>query len=434
MSAQGFPEATAARRAIIVLACLGFVATMDLTLTALLIEPMKQEMALTDIDIGLLQGSAFGLAFGIASIPMGRMIDRYSRVRLMTFGLVLWTFAIVGTGLARSFTVLVICRVFLGVVAALLIPAALSLIADLFPAQRRAVMTSVFAMGQATGQAFGILFGGIAFDWLTRQVASQPDALDGLAPWRVLYVSAGAIGALLLIFLLSLREPARQERASDSLSFKAAMQALSEHKSFLVPLLIATIGATVVFQAAHVWSAPLLIRNHGLSPGAFAGWLSAIVLGTGILGALAGGQLAELGRKRAGRAGVLVPALVAAFAIVPLTMYAIVSGVATLAVLLALVLLFSVIIATVSVVAITLNVPNEIRGLALGANVLATGMFGATLSPTLVGFVSSALGGETQLGTAVTAVSAPAALCAALFFYISMRSASSDAAPALSRV
>jgi hypothetical protein len=68
----------------------------------------------------------------------------------------------------------------------------------------------------------------------------------------------------------------------------------------------------------------LLIRNHGLSPGAFAGRLCAIVLDAGILGSF-------------------------------------------------LCCLFSVTIATVGVVAITLNVPNGIRGLARVANVLATG-------------------------------------------------------------
>lgn len=424
--ASGFPQAAAARRAIVILALLGFVATMDLTLTALLIEPMKRELALTDIDIGLLQGSAFGLAFGIASMPIGRMIDRYPRVRMMTVGLVLWTVAIAGTGLAHDFSVLVICRIALGVVAALLIPAAISLIADLFPPEKRAVMTSVFAMGQATGQAFGILFGGLAFDWLTGVVASEPEALGGLTPWRALYLMAGAIGALLLMFLASLSEPTRQERASESLSFKAALRALSTHKRFLVPLLVAMMGATIVYQAANVWSAPLLIRNHGLSPGAFAGWLSAIVLGAGIVGSLAGGQLAELGRKRAGHAGVLMPALVAACLCAPLSLYAIVPSVATLAVLLTFVLLFSAAIATVGVVAITLNIPNEIRGLAIGANVLATGMFGAALAPTLIGFVSNALGGDTHLGVAITAVSAPAGLCAALFFYIAKRAAAHD--------
>jgi MFS family permease len=424
--ASAFPEAGAARRAIVILALLGFVATMDLTLTALLIEPMKRELVLTDIDIGLLQGSAFGLAFGIASIPIGRMIDRYSRVRMMTVGLVLWTVAIAGTGLAQDFTVLVICRIALGVVAALLIPAAISLIADLFPPEKRAVMTSVFAMGQATGQAFGILFGGLAFDWLTGVVANEPEALGGLTPWRALYLVASAIGALLLVFLASLSEPTRQERASHSLSFKAAMRALSAHKSFLAPLLIAMMCTTIVFQAANVWSAPLLIRNHGLSPGAFAGWLSAIVLGTGIVGSLAGGHLAELGRKRAGRPGVLVPALVAACLSAPLSLYAVAPGVATLALLLAFVLLFSATIATVGVVAITLNIPNEIRGLAIGGNVLATGMFGAALAPTLIGFVSNALGGDTHLGVAITAVSAPAGICAAFFFYIAMRAAAHD--------
>jgi MFS family permease len=357
------------------------------------------------------------------------MIDRYPRVRMITVGLVLWTAAIVGTGLAHDFSALVICRIVLGVVAALLIPAAISLIADLFPPHQRAVMTSVFAMGQACGQAFGILFGGLAFDWLTTAVASQPSMLGGLAPWRALYMVAGVIGALLLIFLAFLAEPARQERASQSLSFKAAMQALSAYKRFLVPLLIAMMGTTIVYQAANVWSAPLLIRAHGLSPGAFAGWLSAIVLGAGILGSFAGGQLAEFGRKRAGRAGVLIPALVAALVSAPLSVYAIAPGVTTLGVLLGFLLLFSATIATVGVVAITLNIPNEIRGLALGANVLATGMFGAALAPTLIGVVSSTLGGDTHLGVAITAVSAPAGLCAALAFYVAMRSAASFPAP-----
>lgn len=424
---NGYPEAAAAHRAIIVLALVGFVATMDLTLTSLLIEPMKRDLALSDVDIGLLQGSAFGLAFGIASLPIGRMIDRYCRVRMMTMGLVLWTAAIVGTGLARDLTALVLCRIVLGVVAALLIPAAISLIADLFAPERRAIMTSLFAMGQATGQAFGILFGGLAFDALTGWIAREPTALGGLAPWRVLYLSAGTIGAVLLVFLIPMREPARQERASAAMSLKAALHVLSAHKSFLVPLLVATIGATIVFQAANVWAAPLLIRSHGLSPGAFAGWLSAIVLATGIAGSLVGGQLAELARRRGGRAYVLIPALAAAIGIAPLSAYAIVPDVRVLAVLLALLLLLSVVIATVTVVAITFNIPNEIRGLALGANVLATGMFGAALAPTLIGLVSDRLGGDLQLGAAISAVSVPASLCAALFFYMAMRAVSNEA-------
>jgi MFS family permease len=425
----GFPDLASARRSIAILAAVGFVATMDLTLTSLLIEPMKGDMALSDVDIGLLQGSAFGLAFGVASIPMGRMIDRYSRVRLIMIGLSLWTLAIAGTGLARDFSVLVLCRIVLGAVAALLIPAALSLIADLYPPERRAVMTSLFAMGQATGQAFGILCGGLAFDWLTRLVAADANVLGGLKPWRALYVLAAVIGASLIIGLAFIAEPARQERSSSSLSFRAALRALNAHRRFLAPLLTALMCSTIVLHAANVWAAPLLIRNYGLSPGAFAGWLSAIALGGGILGSLAGGQLAELGRRAAGRSGVLLPALAAAFVSALLSIYAIVPSVTVLAVLLALVLFLGTGIATIGIVAITLNVPNDIRGLAIGANVLTTGMLAAALAPTAIGFVSNALGGDTHLGTAITAVCMPAGVCATLFFFLAMRAASTDPVP-----
>src|SRR3569833_2932731 len=114
-----FPDASTGRRWIIILAMVGFVATMDLTLTAILIEPMKRAMALSDVDIGLLQGSAFGLAFGLASIPIGRLIDRYDRIRMLRVGLVLWTAAVAGTGLAPSFFFFVFCWFLLGVVVVL---------------------------------------------------------------------------------------------------------------------------------------------------------------------------------------------------------------------------------------------------------------------------------------------------------------------------
>ncbi len=83
----------------------------------------------------------------------------------------------------------------------------------------------------------------------------------------------------------------------------------------------------------------------------------------------------------------LLPALVAACLSAPLSLYAIVPSVVALAALPAFVLLFGAAIATIGVVAITINIPRFAR-LAIGANVLASGMFGAALAPTLIGFVS----------------------------------------------
>ncbi|EJU14770.1 major facilitator superfamily protein [Sphingomonas sp. LH128] len=114
----------------------------------------------------------------------------------------------------------------------------------------------------------------------------------------------------------------------------------------------------------------------------------------GIVGALAGGQGAELGRRRGGRAGVL-----------------------------ALNLTMGAVTATIGVIAIALNVPNEIRGLALGTNVFVSAVFGVATAPSAIALLSQALGGEAMLGQAIAGVSFPSSLLAAFFFLLAMRGA-----------
>lgn len=423
LALAGYPEPRRARRAIIVLSLLGFFLSMDLTLTALLIEPMKRDMLLSDVQIGLLQGTAFGLAFGLSSIPMGRLIDHRNRVRLLIVGLAIWVAALAGTAFATNVATLMVCRVALGLVCALLIPGAASIIADLYPPERRSVATSLFAVGQATGQAFGILAGGLVFDTLTRLLVTHGSLLDGLEPWRALYLAAAAIGAALILLMLTMSEPARQEKREEVPLARAAVRELWRYRGFVGPLLIAMLFSQITLQAAIVWSTPVLIRDHGLTPGQFAGWLSAVMLVGGILGALAGGQLGELGRRRGGRAGVLLPALVAALATIPLSFFALAPSVTVFAIMFGLNLFAGAAVATIGIVAITLNIPNEIRGLAMGANVFVSAVFGAATAPAAIAFLSKALGGEGMLAEAIAGVSAPAAIGAAIFFALAMRGA-----------
>jgi MFS family permease len=407
----------------VVLALTGFFMSMDITLTTLLIEPMKRDMGLTDIEIGLLQGTAFGLAFGLSSIPLGRLIDSHNRIRLLVAGLLVWMLGMAGTAFASSITLLVLCRIALGVVFALIIPAAVSVIADLFPPEKRSVATSLFAVGQASGQAFGILAGGLMFDALTRMLTSNPGLLDGLAPWRALYLAAAFLAIVLLVPLLMIEEPTRQERKEKATAVSAAFRELWAYRSFLIPLLAAMLFSQMALQAASVWATPLLIRNHHLSPGQFAGWLSGITFVGGIVGALAGGQGAELGRRRKGRAGVLIPALIAALATAPLSFFALAPGVPLFAAMLALNLMMGAATATIGVIAITLNIPNEIRGLALGSNVFVSAVFGVATAPAAIALLSQLLGGEAMLGQAIAGVSLPGALLAAVFFVLAMRGA-----------
>lgn len=88
-SAAGFPPPAVANRALTVLTLLGFITGVDGQMTGLLIEPMKRDLNLSDVQMGLLQGTAFGIGLSLASIPLGRLIDSRNRMRLLTLGIVL---------------------------------------------------------------------------------------------------------------------------------------------------------------------------------------------------------------------------------------------------------------------------------------------------------------------------------------------------------
>lgn len=416
-----FPSPARARYALLALSILSFFLTMDITLTALLIEPMKRDMSLSDLEVGLLQGTAFGLALGIASIPSGRLIDRKVRMRLLFWGLVSWIIALIITALAPNFLSLVVARVILGANAALLVPAAFSLAADLYPPERRSVATSLLVVGQATGQGIGILAGGLAFDSLTGWHDADPGFLFGLTPWRLLYLAAALLGGAILLLLAPVREPARQEQHDRSGKTAAAFRELWQYRGFLLPLIVALLLSQVTIQAASVWATPILIRNHHLTPGQFAGWLSAVLLIGGIAGAAGSGLLGKLGQRYGGRAGVLVPAVIAALAIAPLSLFGIAVSVPLFATLLTAHIFAGAVVATLGVIAITLNIPNEVRGLALGANTLLTAIFAGATAPPLIALVSASFGGESQLGIAIAALCAPCAIGAAVCFFMTIR-------------
>ena len=416
-AASAFPPRVTAWRSTVILAAIGFFLSMDAMLTVVLIEPVKHDMGLSDVQIALLQGTAFGLAFGISSIPLGRLVDRTNRVRVLLGAVVLWMLAMVGTGLASSFAVLVACRILLGVIAALLLPAAISLIADLHPPERRSLSTSLFAVGQAIGQSAGITVGGLAFAALTE----HGGAVAGLAPWRVLYIGAGALALLLLPLLLTVREPARQEVATAARTVWQAMKDLWAHRALLGPILLAAMFAQMGSQATAVWTIPILERVHHQAPGQYAGWFGPLVLAVSVAGALAGGQLGEFGRRRAGRAGVVIPGLVAALLLVPLSLFPLAPTLPTFALALGADMLLAAIVVTVIVVAIAMILPNEIRGLALGANIFVSAVVGTAGSPLLTALVSKSLGGEAHLSAAVAVVSVPFVLLTAGCFALALR-------------
>ncbi|MEE4301882.1 MAG: MFS transporter, partial [Pseudomonadales bacterium] len=103
-----------------------------------LLEPIKQEFAFSDTQMGLLGGLAFALFYSTLGIPIARLADQRSRVNIIAFSVVVWSAATAFTGFAKSFTHLLIARLCVGIGEAGCSPPAYSLISDYFEPERRA--------------------------------------------------------------------------------------------------------------------------------------------------------------------------------------------------------------------------------------------------------------------------------------------------------
>lgn len=156
-------DTTNMRRAWLVVFVMVFfiaLACVDRFLITLAIDPIKKTFGLDDAAMGLLQGPAFAIFFLIGSLPMGWLVDRFSKRLLLYLGISIWSVATVGFGLVESLIGLLAARAILGLGQAVLQPAAWSMISKLFPPQKMSLALSVFATGAQLGVAGSYLLGG----------------------------------------------------------------------------------------------------------------------------------------------------------------------------------------------------------------------------------------------------------------------------------
>ena len=266
---------------------------------------MRKEFGLSDTQIGLL-GSTFIWIYALAGVPLGRLADVWSRKKLLTIGVTVWSALTAASGLAASFSFLVFTRLGVGVGEAVCAPVGTSWIGDLFPAKRRARVLSVFMLGVPIGGALSFLLcGPIAQAW----------------GWRTALVSAAAPAIILVPLLLLVREPARgaSEEILEGTS-ASAIEATGEVKgSILAVLRIRTLwwiilsGALLNFNmyALATFLPAFMTRVHGYSVARAGVTCGVVYLIGGVLGGLLGGHLGDLVAGNARNARLWMAAIVA---------------------------------------------------------------------------------------------------------------------------
>lgn len=267
---------------------------LDRQVINILGQSIKTALGLSDLELGLLTGTAFGIFYSVLGLPIARLADRRSRVKIITASLTLWSLLTAASGLALSYLQLFLIRLGVGVGEAGGTPPAQSLISDYFPEDRRSTAMAVFNLGVPIGSFCGFLFGGFMNDTLG---------------WRWAFILAGLPGLLLALAIrLTMREPPRghadhprSEVAGAEVPLRQSLRGLLERRSFIRLVLGGTFGIFIVY-VTNTWLPPLFIRLHGLTAEQFGLWIALAIGPGGAIGALGGGYLADRLKARYPRA------------------------------------------------------------------------------------------------------------------------------------
>ena len=384
-------------------------------------EGAKAELALSDYALSVVTGVAAAVPLALLSIPIGLLVDRFARVRLLILLAMLWTAGTLLTALASDAQMLFVARMMTATGTTGGLTAALSLSADLCRPEQRGRATLVISLGQRVGVAAAVGLAG----WLFGQFVHETIGGFGhAAPWRRVHLALAIVVGALSLPLLFMREPARHEVESDThAAFAVVFRELWARRGFLVPLFAGQIGVVMADTAAAVWAPAVLSRSYGQHPQDFAGWLGLLIFGTGIVGAVLGGISADLGQKSKRRGGILLGAVIAAGIGIPVGLFSIMPTVTMLAVALGVLVTCGTITGLVVAIVLTVLLPNELRGLCIGLFIAFAGLIGYGIAPPMVAAVSQLLGGEKHLNLALAIVVTTVSALAFLAFTQAMRRA-----------
>jgi MFS family permease len=354
----------------------------DRALLGVVTEPVRVDLALSDTEMSLANGLLFVSFNLIAGIFIARQVDRGNRKRILIWGVIAWSLATALTALATGFYTLALARIAVGVGEATAFPVALSMIPDVFRAQRRAGAVAVFQTSTYVGIIGGTIAAGI---------------FAAAAGWRTLFVICGVAGIVVVALLLfTVREPARETDARDDLPDRAYLADLIDGMRRILALrgylaLATGFGiSTAIVATLSAWGAAFFQRAHGV-PLAEVGLAIGPPVGLGgITGMMFSGLLANwLANRRGRQSDMLLLPLVALPLAVPVVIAFVFSSSLAVAMAAAGVMnfLLSCAWAPCLAMALALAAPGD-RALASTLMLVASGLLGGGGGPLIVGLVS----------------------------------------------
>jgi MFS family permease len=291
------------------------VSFVDRQVVAIVVEPMKADLGVSDTEIGWLYG-VFAVFYALAAWPIALAADRHSRKFIIASGIFFWSVMTIACGLSRQYWQILFARVGVGVGEASLGPATVSMVGDLFPRSQIPLALSVFQTAAVMGSGVAFLIGGVVLGMVE---GSQPMILPvvgELAPWQQTFVYVGAPGLLLAFLFLLLREPERRQDPKQVSSWPILRQFYRQNTKAIACHHLGFLAYALLGYAFVFWSVSYFVRVHGLPAAEAAQTFGWIFLLTGPIGPIGAALLARALNERGWHDGNIVVGMLAGCAAV----------------------------------------------------------------------------------------------------------------------
>lgn len=391
MTELRYPRSAVAWLTVAILFLLYIRSLADRYLMALMVEPIKADLGLSDLQVSLLQGPAFAVLYSICAVPVGLLLDRSRRRWVLFACVVLWSSGAAFCGLAGTFMALAFGRSLVGAGEAGYTTGAYSIIGDSFPPQRLSLAMSIFVMGGVMGAGIVFLLGGPLVGAVLKGAISHWPLMGNFAPWQQAFLVTGIPGIATAFLVLLFPEPPRHRPAGATAAgggYGEALRFILSHKRAFSAIILGIGLVYTVTIAQQLWLPTYLTRTYGWTPaqiGVTLGIAQMLPAASLPLHGLAVDRMFSGGRRDAHILWCLVTMVIAG----PLAIAAyLVSSPMLTVVLFGLYMLFILSTASMGPAATQVVTPPELRGRVSAIFVLVTGLIGMALGTFLVGFTT----------------------------------------------
>lgn len=424
---SAWPGATQAWYAVIVLTIANSFAFVDRQALALLLQPIKDDMQVSDTIMSLLYGFSFSLFYVSLGIPIARFADRLNRRNIIAASIFVWSLMTASCGLARSFGALFLSRIGVGAGEAGLNPAANSMIADLFPKERLAAALGVYSTGVYIGGGLALILGGLAAGTLSHMPPIVLPVIGLVKTWQMVFLMLGIPGILLAALTLTMREPERRSvsgvRVKSAMPLSAVFAQLRRHKWAYLGIMLGMALMILVGNGAVAWIPAFLTRKFGWGTEQVGAQYGFIVIFCGISGALSGGFIASYLKRRGIRRANLFTALAGFVALVPVTIaFPLVPSAQTALILIGVMNFFAAFNFGGGLAALQEITPNGMRAVTASIYSLAANLIGAGVGPLMVAlFTDRWFGDPSKLPEALALTATLMSPLAVLMMWLGLR-------------